>query len=134
MDDLFAHAESRQPDPEKRILELSRQLEHHNKLYYQDAEPEVSDAEYDALMNELKKLETSHPALAKTDSPTQRVGGAPGRDAEHHHQRRADQGGQKAPRIGREGVDLPGAQQQQRGDQHRRAFQQRELHRRIIPP
>jgi DNA ligase (NAD+) len=80
MDDLFAHAESRQPDPEKRILELSRQLEHHNKLYYQDAEPEVSDAEYDALMNELKKLETSHPALAKTDSPTQRVGGAPLKD------------------------------------------------------
>jgi DNA ligase (NAD+) len=80
MDDLFAHAESRQSDPEKRILELSRQLEHHNKLYYQDAEPEVSDAEYDALMNELKKLETSHPALAKTDSPTQRVGGAPLKD------------------------------------------------------
>ena len=77
MDDLFAHAESRQSDPEKRIAELSQQLEHHNKLYYQDAEPEVSDAEYDALMNELKKLEASHPSLVKADSPTQRVGGAP---------------------------------------------------------
>ena len=77
MDDLFAHAESRQTDPEKRILELSQQLDHHNKLYYQDAEPEVSDAEYDALMNELKGLESAHPSLAKADSPTQRVGGAP---------------------------------------------------------
>ena len=77
MDDLFAHAQSRQTDPEKRILELSQELEHHNKLYYQDAEPEISDAEYDALMGELKKLEASHPSLAKADSPTQRVGGAP---------------------------------------------------------
>ena len=76
MDDLFAHA-SRQPDPEKRIEQLSAELEHHNKLYYQDAEPEVSDAEYDALMNELKKLEAEHPSLAKPDSPSQRVGGAP---------------------------------------------------------
>ncbi|MGB2186508.1 MAG: NAD-dependent DNA ligase LigA [Akkermansiaceae bacterium] len=79
-DDLFSHAAKGQQDssgPEQRIAELSEQLEHHNKLYYQDAEPEISDAEYDALMNELKKLEASHPSLARADSPTQRVGGAP---------------------------------------------------------
>ena len=85
MDDLFAHAESQQSDPEKRVLELSQQLEHHNKLYYQDAEPEISDAEYDALMGELKKLESAHPSLAKPDSPTQRVGGAP---LEHFEQKK----------------------------------------------
>ncbi|MBT8043900.1 MAG: NAD-dependent DNA ligase LigA [Verrucomicrobiae bacterium] len=80
MDDLFSHAASQPPhsdEPEKRIAELSAELEHHNKLYYQDAEPEITDAEYDSLMNELKKLEAAHPSLAKPDSPTQRVGGAP---------------------------------------------------------
>ena len=80
MDDLFAHSAIQPSDPEKRVLELSKQLEHHNTLYYQDAEPEISDAEYDALMNELKKLEAAHPSLAKADSPTQRVGGAPLKD------------------------------------------------------
>ena len=80
MEDLFAHSAIQPSDPEKRVLELSQQLEHHNKLYYQDAEPEISDAEYDALMNELKKLEAAHPSLAKADSPTQRVGGAPLKD------------------------------------------------------
>ncbi|MEJ6570459.1 MAG: NAD-dependent DNA ligase LigA [Akkermansiaceae bacterium] len=77
MDDLFSQAASQQSDPEKRIAELSTELEHHNKLYYQDAEPEITDAEYDSLMGELKKLEAAHPSLAKPDSPTQRVGGAP---------------------------------------------------------
>ncbi|MCP5536968.1 MAG: NAD-dependent DNA ligase LigA [Akkermansiaceae bacterium] len=76
-DDLFSLAASKQPDPEKRIAELSTELERHNQLYYQDAEPEISDAEYDALMNELKKLEKEHPELARPDSPSQRVGGAP---------------------------------------------------------
>ena len=80
MEDLFAHSAIQPSDPEKRVLELSQQLEHHNKLYYQDAEPEISDAEYDALMNELKKLEAAHPSLAKADSPTQRVGGVPLKD------------------------------------------------------
>ena len=80
MDDLFAHAASQQSEPEKRIAQLCKELEHHNELYYQDAQPEISDAEYDALMNELKKLEAAHPSLAKPDSPTQRVGGAPLKD------------------------------------------------------
>lgn len=87
-DDLFSFAEAQSQsekdsassthnDAEKRVLELSSQLEHHNQLYYQDAEPEISDAEYDTLMGELKKLEAAHPDLALPDSPTQRVGGAP---------------------------------------------------------
>lgn len=76
-DDLFSYASSQQPDPEKRIAELSAELERHNQLYYQEAEPEITDAEYDALMNELKRLEKKSPELARSDSPTQRVGGAP---------------------------------------------------------
>ena len=77
-DDLFNLDEpDNEPDPKKRIAELTTQLEHHNQLYYQDADPEISDADYDALMGELKKLETTHPELAQPDSPTQRVGGAP---------------------------------------------------------
>ena len=74
MNDLFDNIT---PDPAARIHELYQQLEHHNQLYYQQAEPTISDAEYDTLMGELKQLEKSHPELAKPDSPTQRVGGAP---------------------------------------------------------
>jgi len=74
MDDLFDNIT---PDPVTRIKELSEQLEYHNQLYYQEAEPEITDAEYDSLMGELKQLEKSHPDLAQPDSPTQRVGGAP---------------------------------------------------------
>jgi len=70
MEDLFAQ-------PAARIKQLTVELEHHNRLYYQEAEPEVTDAEYDTLMGELKKLEADHPELAQPDSPTQRVGGAP---------------------------------------------------------
>ena len=74
MEDLF---DQFTPDPAARINELCSQLEHHNELYYQQAEPEITDAEYDSLMGELKKLEKAHPELATPDSPTQRVGGAP---------------------------------------------------------
>ncbi|MGJ8676169.1 MAG: NAD-dependent DNA ligase LigA [Akkermansiaceae bacterium] len=76
-DDLFSYNAPAESDSKARVAELTQQLEHHNKLYYQDAEPEVSDAEYDELMGELKKLEASHPDLALADSPSQRVGGAP---------------------------------------------------------
>ena len=74
MEDLF---DQLAPDPAARINKLCSQLEHHNELYYQQAEPEITDAEYDSLMGELKQLEKAHPELAKPDSPTQRVGGAP---------------------------------------------------------
>ena len=85
MDDLFTHAACQQSDPSARIAELSEQLRHHNQLYYQNAEPEISDAEYDELMGELKKLEATHTDLALPDSPTQRVGGAP---LEHFEQKK----------------------------------------------
>ncbi|APV52130.1 DNA ligase (NAD(+)) LigA [Betaproteobacteria bacterium GR16-43] len=60
-----------------RAKELRREIERHNRLYYNEADPEVSDAEYDALFRELQQLEADHPELATPDSPTQRVGSAP---------------------------------------------------------
>jgi DNA ligase (NAD+) len=60
-----------------RVEDLRAQLRRHEHLYYVLDAPEVSDAEYDALMNELKRLEAAHPDLLTPDSPTQRVGGKP---------------------------------------------------------
>jgi DNA ligase (NAD+) len=56
---------------------LREQIRHHEHRYYVLDDPEISDAEYDALMNELKALEKESPALVTPDSPTQRVGGKP---------------------------------------------------------
>lgn len=61
----------------KLIAELRAQINDHNYRYYVLDEPEIPDAEYDRLLNELKKLETKHPELISPDSPTQRVGAAP---------------------------------------------------------
>src|SRR5262247_2063908 len=60
-----------------RISELREQIHHHDYLYYAEARPEVSDAEYDALMRELRELESAFPDLVAPDSPTQRVAGQP---------------------------------------------------------
>jgi DNA ligase (NAD+) len=60
-----------------RALELRRQINHHNHLYYVLDSPEISDQEYDALLRELQQLETEYPSLVTTDSPTQRVGAEP---------------------------------------------------------
>lgn len=60
-----------------RAEELRTELRHHEHLYYVQDAPEISDAEYDALMNELKRIEAEHPELLSADSPTQRVGGKP---------------------------------------------------------
>ena len=60
-----------------RVEKLRRELDRHNHLYYVEAEPDVSDREYDRLMAELAELEAAHPELASPDSPTQRVGGEP---------------------------------------------------------
>ena len=73
--DLFANQD--EPSPEQRAKELRRQLEHHNRLYYSKATPEISDAEYDRLFRELEELERQHPELHDPDSPTLRVGGEP---------------------------------------------------------
>ncbi|WP_044302238.1 NAD-dependent DNA ligase LigA [Rhodopirellula sallentina] len=63
------------PTPQERISELTQQIRHHDRLYYQDAAPEITDLQYDQLMAELIDLEKKHPELADDDSPTQRVGG-----------------------------------------------------------
>ncbi len=63
--------------PQDRVAELRRLLEHHNHRYYVLDDPEVSDADYDALLGELRDLEGAHPELRSPDSPTQRVGGRP---------------------------------------------------------
>jgi DNA ligase (NAD+) len=60
-----------------RMKELSRELERHNRLYYEMDAPEITDAEYDALFKELQDLEASFAELALPDSPTKRVGGRP---------------------------------------------------------
>jgi DNA ligase (NAD+) len=59
------------------ISRLREQLNRHNRLYYVEAAPEISDREYDALYHRLELLETEHPNLITNDSPTQRVGGEP---------------------------------------------------------
>ncbi len=57
------------------IEQLRMEIERHNDLYYQKAEPEISDFEFDRLLERLKALESQHPELITPDSPTQRVGG-----------------------------------------------------------
>ena len=67
-------------DPAAAAVEMTRlasELERHNRLYYEEAEPEISDAAFDALFRRMEELEACFPALARTDSPTHRVGGAP---------------------------------------------------------
>jgi DNA ligase (NAD+) len=65
------------PTPAHRAAELRRLIDHHNYLYYVNAKPEISDREFDRLLEELKELEAQHPELVTPDSPTQRVGGQP---------------------------------------------------------
>jgi DNA ligase (NAD+) len=62
-------------DPAERIETLREALHRHNYLYYVENRPEISDAEYDRLLRELRALEEAHPELATPDSPTQAVGG-----------------------------------------------------------
>jgi DNA ligase (NAD+) len=64
-------------DAAQKIEKLRDEIRRHEHLYYVLDAPEISDAEYDALMNELKRLEAAHPELLSADSPTQRVGGKP---------------------------------------------------------
>ena len=60
---------------QKEIRELRSEIERHNALYYQKSTPEISDFEFDKLLERLKALESEHPELTTPDSPTQRVGG-----------------------------------------------------------
>ncbi|MCA9102297.1 MAG: NAD-dependent DNA ligase LigA [Planctomycetales bacterium] len=59
------------------IAALREEIRRHDRLYYEEAAPEISDVEYDRLMQRLGELETQHPDLVTPDSPTQRVGGEP---------------------------------------------------------
>jgi DNA ligase (NAD+) len=61
----------------ERVLALRAELEHHSRQYHVLDNPEIGDAEYDALLDELRAIEAEHPELVTPDSPTQRVGGEP---------------------------------------------------------
>src|SRR5689334_206985 len=63
--------------PAHRITKLRDLIREHDRKYYVEAAPEVSDLEYDRLLNELKQLEAKHPELVTADSPTQRIGDQP---------------------------------------------------------
>lgn len=72
--DLFETPESR---AEREAERLREEIQRHEHLYYVLDAPEITDAEYDALMRRLQEIETAHPGLITPDSPTQRVGGRP---------------------------------------------------------
>ena len=60
---------------QKETEKLREEIRHHNTKYYDDDDPEISDAEFDLLMERLKKIEAEHPELVTPDSPTQIIGG-----------------------------------------------------------
>ena len=62
-------------EAKNKIKELTDQVNHHNELYYQKSKPEITDYEFDQLLDQLIKLENQYPELRLVDSPTQRVGG-----------------------------------------------------------
>lgn len=61
----------------REIERLRNELDRHNRLYYTDAKPEISDFEFDTMLRQLQELEEKHPDYFDPDSPTRRVGGAP---------------------------------------------------------
>ncbi|MCE5267542.1 MAG: NAD-dependent DNA ligase LigA [Planctomycetaceae bacterium] len=64
-------------DPVSEIARLREEIRYHDRKYYVEAAPEISDTEYDRLMKRLEKLEAEHPELVTADSPTQRIGDQP---------------------------------------------------------
>lgn len=67
-------------EPRDRIEQLRREIGEHNRRYYEEAAPVISDGEYDALLRELERLEREHPGFASAESPSVRVGSDLGRD------------------------------------------------------
>lgn len=65
------------PAPAARVKELRQLIRHHDELYYKKAAPEITDLQYDKLMQELQQLEAKHPELITEDSPTQKLGDQP---------------------------------------------------------
>src|SRR5215471_4377901 len=68
---------SKDKDIEAKIEALREKIRHHEYRYFVLDDPEISDAEFDRLMNQLKAVEAEHPDLITPDTPTQRVGGKP---------------------------------------------------------
>ncbi|HMJ09694.1 MAG TPA: NAD-dependent DNA ligase LigA [Pyrinomonadaceae bacterium] len=66
---------SKTPPIVREIEDLRAEIERHNELYYQNSEPEISDFEFDKLLERLREIEAEHPDLITQDSPTQRIGG-----------------------------------------------------------
>jgi DNA ligase (NAD+) len=64
-------------DPAARLAFLAAEIARHNQLYHDNDAPEISDAEYDALVRENAALEAAHPELIRADSPSRQVGAAP---------------------------------------------------------
>ncbi|HUT09241.1 MAG TPA: NAD-dependent DNA ligase LigA [Thermoguttaceae bacterium] len=64
-------------DPATEIARLREEIRHHDRKYYVEAAPEITDLQYDRLIERLKKLEAEHPELLTPDSPTQRIGDRP---------------------------------------------------------
>ncbi|MCA9109609.1 MAG: NAD-dependent DNA ligase LigA [Planctomycetaceae bacterium] len=62
---------------QEEIEQLRREIEHHNRLYYVEAQPAISDLEFDKLLKRLEQLEAEHPAYDSPDSPSHKVGGEP---------------------------------------------------------
>ena len=63
--------------PQQEIDRLRDEIRYHDRKYYVEAQPEISDLEYDRLLQRLKDLEIGHPDLITPDSPTQRIGDQP---------------------------------------------------------
>src|SRR5881398_600435 len=74
---ISSHMTEEETQAAKRAAQLRRKIEEHDRRYYQEAAPIISDREYDRLYQELLDLETQFPQFVSTDSPTQRVGGKP---------------------------------------------------------
>ncbi|XZE55409.1 NAD-dependent DNA ligase LigA [Planctomycetaceae bacterium SH139] len=71
------HSSTTPADVVAQLHQLRSEIRHHDQRYYVDAAPEISDLQYDRLLDQLKQLEAAHPTLVTADSPTQRIGDAP---------------------------------------------------------
>jgi len=76
-------ADLSEADAANRLMRLAREIARHDKLYHDQDAPEISDADYDALVRENRELEERFPQLVRPDSPSKRLGAAPTRVPKH---------------------------------------------------